>query len=296
MSAERIHFVETAGLRLRALVRGKEAGRAALVLHGFTGSAESMQGVAQALEETRPTARLELVGHGESDAPSEVAPYAMSACVEQVVGSLAPLGLERPHLVGYSMGGRTALSAAVAYPDRFASLTLVGATAGIDDAALRSERIDADQALADRIERDGLEAFVDHWMALPLFASQASLGAAALARARAERLRQRPHGLANSLRGMGAGAQPPIFDRLGACALPVLLVVGGGDEKFKGIAARLASALPDARTAVVEGVGHAAHLEDPIAFGEILRGFLASVEEATDSRSAIPRPEGGQDE
>ena len=161
-------------------------------------------------------------------------------------------------------------------------MTLIGATAGIADADDRAARITADEALADRIERDGLEAFVDHWMALPIFASQTRLGEAFLARARAGRLQQRPRRLAFSLRGMGAGAQTPIFDRLHECTPPTMLVVGGEDAKFREIADRLAAALPDAEIAILEGVGHAAHLEDAEVFGERLRTFLHAVESRDD--------------
>ena len=124
----------------------------------------------------------------------------MGACVEQVA---AALSLARMHVVGYSMGGRVALSLAVAHPDRVASLLLVGASPGLAEAEERAARIKADEALARQIEQDGLERFVDYWMALPLFASQSVLGEDALARARTQRLRSDPAGLANSLRGMG---------------------------------------------------------------------------------------------
>lgn len=267
-------FVDADGVRLRAVVEGPESAPPVLILHGFTGSAESMACVAEPLSVDHRVARLELVGHGESESPDDVAPYSMDACARQVAAAATALGFERPHLAGYSMGGRAALATAVAFPDRFASVSLIGATAGIAEAADRETRIAADEALADRIEREGLEAFVDHWMALPIFASQSRLGPDFLARARAERLRQRPKGLANSLRGMGAGAQAPVWDELGRVTAPVMLVVGGEDAKFRAIAEALSASLLDARIEIIEGVGHAAHLEDAKAAGEVLRAFL----------------------
>ena len=278
--AERECFVEAAGVRLRAVTSGgdRAPARPVLVLHGFTGSAESMACVAEPLSRTRPVVRLELVGHGRSDAPEELAAYRMQACAEQIAAAVGSLGLERPHLIGYSMGGRAALVAGLAYPALFASLVLIGATPGLDDPSLRAERIAADEALADRIERDGLEAFVDHWMALPIFASQSRLGAEALAAARDERLRNRPHGLAHSLRGMGAGAQTPQHDRLSRFVNPVMLVVGEQDAKFRQLAARLEASMVDARTLVIPGVGHAAHLEAPDRFARAVDAFFAQVE------------------
>ncbi|HPG24072.1 MAG: 2-succinyl-6-hydroxy-2,4-cyclohexadiene-1-carboxylate synthase [Spirochaetaceae bacterium] len=277
-------FVRAGGITLRA-VRDAGAGRSVLVLHGFTGSAESMQGVARDLAGRREVVRLELVGHGGSDAPRELAAYAMPACAGQIVDAVAGLGLERPHLLGYSMGGRAALAAAIAAPEAFSSLVLVGATAGIADPIARAERVVADEALAARIEREGIEAFVDAWMALPLFASQARLGPEALARSRRDRLRQRPQGLANSLRGMGAGAQPPLHDRLDRIAVPVLLVVGEEDAKFRGIAEELRRLLADARIAILPDAGHAAHLEAPAAFAACVSHFLDDVDAGREERS-----------
>ncbi|MFO0690159.1 MAG: 2-succinyl-6-hydroxy-2,4-cyclohexadiene-1-carboxylate synthase [Myxococcota bacterium] len=273
-------FVEAGGLRLHAVVDGELDGRAngpeLLVLHGFTGSAESMAGVAEGLADFARVARLELVGHGASDAPDDVAAYSMDACAVQIAEAARALGFARPWLLGYSMGGRAALAAALARPEAFAGLVLVGATAGLADPAQRRERIAADRALADSIERDGLERFVDAWMAQPLFASQARLGEAALEQARRQRLANRPRGLANSLRGMGAGAQTPLHDRLAGYAAPVLLVVGEEDAKFRAIAADLARALPDARVEIVAEAGHAAHLEAPKDFARVVRAFVAS--------------------
>jgi 2-succinyl-6-hydroxy-2,4-cyclohexadiene-1-carboxylate synthase len=270
-------FIDVGAVRLRAIVEGQ--GDPVLILHGFTGAAESMESVAQALLDKHCVVRLELIGHGGSDSPVARDGYAMSACAEQIASASRALGLERPHLLGYSMGGRAAIATAVANPEAYSSLVLVGATAGIESSSHRHERILADEALADRIERDGIETFVDEWMALPIFASQSCLGLEAIGRARAQRLRNKIVGLANSLRGMGAGAQEPLFEELGRFGGPALLVVGERDEKFQGIAKKLEAAFPNARTEIISGVGHAAHLEAPDAFGKVVSTFLDALGE-----------------
>ena len=178
--------IPAAGVELRALVEG--TGAPVLVLHGFTGRAESMEPVAAGLRDAFRVVRFDLVGHGESDAPAEPAAYAMERCVEQTAAGLAALGISSAHLVGYSMGGRTALALAALHPERVRSAVLIGASAGLEDPGARAARVRADEALADRIETEGLEPFVDHWMALPVFASQARLGEEALRAARAQRL------------------------------------------------------------------------------------------------------------
>jgi 2-succinyl-6-hydroxy-2,4-cyclohexadiene-1-carboxylate synthase len=276
-------FVEAGGLRLHALLEGE--GPPLLMLHGFTGSTESMESTAAGLRDACRCVRLDLVGHGRSDAPqlpptSHGAhdPYTMQSCVAQVAEALDALGIEQAHVLGYSMGGRVGLALCAWRPERVRSALLVGASAGLEEAEARAERRRRDEALAARIEREGLERFVDRWMALPLFASQRSLGEAALARARAQRLSNRPHGLAQSLRGMGTGAQPTLHARLPSIELPILLVAGSLDAKFAGIAADLASRLANACAQLVPGAGHACHLEQPEAFLRIARRFFADAE------------------
>lgn len=277
--------LEAEGVRLCAHVEGE--GAPLLVLHGFTGDAESMRTVSDALAADMQVIRLELIGHGESDAPDALAPYTMPACVRQIASVVGMLDLPQPpHLLGYSMGGRAALSVAVAHPELFNSLVLVGATAGIADPTARAERIAADEALADRIESEGLARFVDAWMALPIFASQARLGKHYLDAARAQRMRNRPHGLARSLRGMGSGAQPPLFESVGRFEKPTLFVVGAEDEKFLNIARQLESRMPNAEVAVLPGAGHAAHLEAPAEFARVVRAFFATHSLRTTPRTA----------
>jgi pimeloyl-ACP methyl ester carboxylesterase len=126
---------------------------------------------------------------------------------------------------------------------------------------------------------------------LPLFATQARLGEAALATARRERNRCRAAGLAGSLRGMGTGAMAPLHGSLSGLKLPVLLVVGEEDEKFRAIARELADVLPDARIAILPAAGHAAHLENPVAFAERLDAFWSdTVATAKDASPDERRP------
>jgi 2-succinyl-6-hydroxy-2,4-cyclohexadiene-1-carboxylate synthase len=171
--------------------------------------------------------------------------------------------------VGYSFGGRVCLRLAVDHPEAVGRLVLIGATAGIDDPVERAARRAADEVLAEEIEAAGIEPFLDRWLALPLFA-----GLSAAAQHREERRRNRPDGLASSLRLAGTGAQEPIWDRLGSLAhVPVLLVTGERDAKFATLAERLAAGIgPSATRLVVPDAGHTAHLEQPDAF---LSGLLA---------------------
>jgi 2-succinyl-6-hydroxy-2,4-cyclohexadiene-1-carboxylate synthase len=160
------------------------------------------------------------------------------------------------------MGGRIALHTAFAVPGLVERLVLIGASPGLADLAEREQRRRADEALAERIEAVGVAAFAEEWGAQALFAGQDERVAAA---AHADRLRNTSEGLAAALRGLGTGVMTPLWDRLPQLGIPVTLVVGARDAKFRAIAERMATALPDARLHVVEGAGHAVPLERPDA-------------------------------
>jgi 2-succinyl-6-hydroxy-2,4-cyclohexadiene-1-carboxylate synthase len=184
-------------------------------------------------------------------------------------------GVRRGHLVGYSQGGRIALRVAATHTDRVRTLTTIGAHAGFEGEARRT-RLEADLALADRVEREGIDWFAGYWAALPLFATLARRGPAFQRRLDAARRRNDPAHLAATLRGMGAGVTEPFWDRLGGIAAPTLAVAGAEDGPYVALAERLAAAIPCARVAVVPGAGHAVHLERPRAFAELLAAHLSS--------------------
>ena len=274
------------GVRLHVVAQGQ--GAPVLLLHGFTGSAVTMAGVARDLSRCHRVYRLDLVGHGRSEAPGSVACYRMPACVEQVAAALDGLGESAVAVLGYSMGARVALSLALRHPVRVRSLLLVGASAGLEQPDERAARIAADGMLAQRLRGEGLAAFVDQWLSQPLFASQRRLGEAFLRAARRQRLDNDAEALALSLEGMGAGAMPPLQGLLHRIAAPALLVAGAEDEKFCGLARALAGSMPAARVAVLDGAGHAAHLEQPAAFAALALEFFARHGAGNGAGPAVP--------
>lgn len=219
-----------------------------MLLHGFGGTGASWDAVrSQVPAETYRPLAPDLPGHGTASA---LRPCTIEACVEYVL-ALAP---DRFALAGYSMGGRVALALATQVPQRITALGLVATTAGLDDPAERAARRGADAELADWIAGHDLDAVADRWLGQPLFAGDPP---AAHAAARLDMARSTPDGLAASLRQAGTGAMVPRWDRLGALTMPVTVVVGERDAKFRAIGARLAGAIPTARTVVVPGAGHA---------------------------------------
>jgi 2-succinyl-6-hydroxy-2,4-cyclohexadiene-1-carboxylate synthase len=257
------------------LVEG--AGPPLVLLHGFTGCAAGWAPQVAAFKRDFTCIAVDLPGHGGTDAPADPACYTMASTVADLVALLGQLGFARATWLGYSMGGRIALGVGVLAPDAVTALVLEGATPGIADPAEQAARVASDEALAARIERDGVAPFVDYWERLPLFATQARLPAERRAALHRQRLANNPHGLANSLRGIGQGAQPPLLDRLGEVRAPTLLLAGAEDTKFRDLAATMAARLPAARVALIPGAGHAAHFEQPESFNAVVARFLGEV-------------------
>lgn len=243
-----------------------------VAIHGFTGDGldfEPLRDRTPGRTWHTPT----VVGHEPDHAPADVTFYTMHGCVRQILDD-APKG---PFdLLGYSMGGRVALHLTLRAPERVRRLALIGATPGLEDPDDAATRRHADEALARRIEHEGVDAFLAFWRTVPIIASQERIDPKVLREMRARRARRLPHGLANSLRGMGTGAMAQVWERLPELMCPTWLVTGAEDEKFDAIAARMAELIPNATHLRIPDAGHSAHLERPDAFIEALEGFLGS--------------------
>lgn len=245
-----------------------------VMLHGFTGSTDAWTAQIEAFSAYHPVITIDLLGHGQTDAPTDPARYRMEQSAGDLAGLLTTIAPGPVNLLGYSMGGRLALYFAIHYPYLVQRLLLESASPGLADLESQQERIRSDEQLADAIEAHGMAAFVARWQALPLFASQQALPATVQSQIHEQRMRNLPQGLANSLRGMGTGVQPALWDQLSTLSVPTLLLAGELDQKFKGIAAQMATYLPNARVAIIPDAGHTIHLEQPLAFQEQVLTFL----------------------
>ena len=262
------------GLGLNVEVAG--SGPRLVLLHGFTGSARSWGRFGELLAQRFTTLAVDIVGHGQSDAPLALTHYTMPSAAADVVSAIEQLGFARATWLGYSMGGRLALHVATAHPERVERLALIGASAGLRTRDERDARVASDAKLIELLEADGVEAFTDYWQSIPLFASQTTLPAKVRATIRAGRLRNSALGLSNSLRGMGTGAQDGLHDLLPTLAMPVLAIAGALDTKYSDIADEMAAAIPHARSLIIREAGHAAQLEQPELCAEAVVSFLLS--------------------
>lgn len=259
------------GLQVNIRTWNEHAEETLVLLHGFTGSVATWEKVANYLPTTFRIIAIDLIGHGDTAVPAEVSRYLMTEQVKDLEDLFTQLNLESFTLLGYSMGGRIALCYTVAHAHRVKRLILESSSPGLKTAEERQARRQADEVLADKIERNGVISFVDKWQDIPLFASQKNLPSTMQHAIRQERLSQSAQGLANSLRGMGTGAQVSVWEELGKLRVPVLLVTGSLDDKFCRIAEQMLSLLPNAQHIEVSEVGHAIHVENPVQFATIVK-------------------------
>ena len=238
-------------------------GNPVVLLHGFTQSGAAWGPIAAELAMKHRVITIDAPGHGGS--------VGVRAGLSEAADLMATAAPAPAAWVGYSMGGRFALTVALRHPDSVSRLVLVSTAAGIDDPEERARRREVDERLATRIEAEGVESFLREWLSQPLF-STISPEAAALE----SRLGSTAEGLASSLRLAGAAEQEPAWNRLASLSMPVLVVVGELDAKYRALGESLVAGIgANARLHVVAGAGHACHLERPGAFLEAVGPFLA---------------------
>jgi 2-succinyl-6-hydroxy-2,4-cyclohexadiene-1-carboxylate synthase len=249
------------------VVPGPNATPTVVLVHGFTQTGACLGPLADDLGTDHGVVLPDLPGHGRSTAPPDADLWAVA---DELADRLAATTDGPATFVGYSLGGRACLHVALAHPGIVDRLVLIGATAGLDDAEERAARREADARLAEHLQDVGVAAFLDEWLAGPLFAELP-----AWARFEEERRTNTAAGLAASLLHTGTGSMDPLWDRLGAIEAPTLVLAGERDAKFTALGHRLVTSIgTNATFRVVEGAGHAAHLESPAATITAVRAFL----------------------
>ena len=245
-----------------------------LFLHGFTGSAEDWFPVFEQLSDKYNLIALDLIGHGKSDSPSDHSHYTTEAIVNQIKYIKDHLTSEKIFLAGYSMGGRVALSFAVAYPDDIKGLILESSSAGIKNEEERQKRYENDLKLAEFIQTHTLDEFIEMWSDQELFNTQRRFSNEKLKTFRKKKAAGNKTGYANSLKGFSTGIMPPLHDKLKKFPTKVLLISGDLDTKFTGINARMAKRFFKAKHKIVKNSGHNTHLEEPKRYLEIITNYL----------------------
>lgn len=252
-------------------------GQALLLLHGFTGNHEQWTPFIESWSAEYQLIIVDLLGHGDSDAPVDYTRYNTEHTVNDLVELLDQLHVESAIVLGYSMGGRIALSMAQLAPSKVSGLILESTSPGLATLEERKARITSDEALASNIEQHGIDWFVEYWAKIPLFASLKGLPLHEQETIDQQRRNNTPQGLANSLRGIGTGAQPSWWDQLDNITKPTLIIVGESDMKFRGIAELMMQRMSHShkQLEIVSEAGHNVHMEQPHKFDTIVKRYLS---------------------
>lgn len=259
-------FIELNGTTYAYDISGK--GEPFVLLHGFTGIKQSWTTIKAYLEENYQVLTIDLPGHGQTKTERIVL---MDEFVDDLHELTRKLNIDSFHLLGYSLGGRSALSYAMKYGHTLRSLILESASPGLKTEKERNERVKQDEALIEMMQTKGLEQFVSYWENIPLFQSQKRLPEQIKQKIRSERLSNTVEGLVISLKGMGTGAQTPWWDRLHELDMPVLLIVGSLDDKYVSINKEMNRLIKSSKLEVVKGAGHNVHLEQAEKFVTIIK-------------------------
>ena len=263
MTAAKLHF-ETAGERGSPPV---------VLLHGFMGSSSDWEKVIAGLEHRYFCIAVDLPGHGRSIGLPDDQVYTMEGASVLLEDVLRKLDIDRTHIIGYSMGGRVALYFAVHFEHRCRKVVLESASPGLESESDRRNRRGLDEARAVRLETEEYGRFIEEWYRQPLFETL-QRRKDLLERMIASRMTNSPREIARSLRGMGTGRQPALWDVLGDIRAPVLAVAGALDGRYAEIAQRMGVLMPKCRAAIIPNAGHNVHAEYPSAYTDLIKDFL----------------------
>ena len=242
-----------------------------LLMHGFISDMSSMDTVCKDLASDFNILQVDLPGFGGTR--STGIDYTMDDLADGLATLTESLGLEKVHVLGYSMGGRTAISFLINHPKKVLSAVLESTSPGIENMRDRAVRYEIDRKRAAHIT-DDYEAFIEDWGQMGLFDSQTQIDGNLLQKQKENRLSQDPLEVADSLIKYGTGVQRAYWQDLKHVDQPVLLLAGEKDEKFKEINKFMAQLLPYPQLKIVNGTGHNIHMEAREKFAIIVLEFL----------------------
>ncbi len=272
--------------RLHYLTSGNPGSPAVLFLHGFLGAGSDWEETISALSEEFYCVAPDLPGHGQTTKSSNPKAYSMNGAARALQATLDELRIAQCAVVGYSMGGRLTLYLAALHPERWTRVVVESASPGIENPSERAERQRLDEKKAEELEKGDFEAFLQSWYQQPLFESL-KRDRARFQRLLGQRKNNDPLELAKSLRGMSTGAQPSLWNKLPQLEVPLLVMAGEYDTKYRQIGERLAGLCKKASFTTVSNAGHNVHVENRKEFIKQLRHFLTEQPEVNHAKNQV---------
>lgn len=267
-------FISIDEINFRIFTQNLESkNKPVVLLHGFAGSANIWKFLFENLNLDFPLIAIDLIGHGKSSSPDKCELYSESAQLNQLNKIFDYFNFQEAVLVGYSMGGRLALSYTINYQNKIKGLILESSSPGIEEENLRKERVKNDLLIAEQIQNNELKDFFSEWYNQSVFSSLRNIPN------KLESLIERKTsnnkiGLINSLKGFSTGNMKSYWNDILKMEIPVLLVCGSLDTKYYEIMQKMNSLIPNSTLKVNVGTGHITHLEKPDEFLNFVRSFL----------------------
>ena len=267
-----------------------------LLIHGFTASSASFANNLGPLRTRFTVVTVDLLGHGESEAPEDVAPYTPDRAVDRIVGLMDFLGYVSAMVCGHSLGGAVAMRMAMDHPARVAGLVVINSNSAASSPKWREEVQPRLEEMAARIRAEGI-GFLRESRLYPAASKRLPPDARSMLVRDFELLK--PAGVAGTAEGLIAKVNA--FERLPELTVPTLVVVGNRDAEFVRNAPRLVASLRRniVQMVTLEDAGHAANLEQPEVFNAaVIRfatdcGYLADLKKAEGRRSLLYMAGGG---
>jgi 2-succinyl-6-hydroxy-2,4-cyclohexadiene-1-carboxylate synthase len=257
---------------------GDPNGEPLLLIHGFTGSSQSWEGFIELLAPGYRIIAIDLPGHGKTSSPKNK-DWPLPRLADSIVEFIRALKIQKAIVLGYSMGGRVALHLVLHLPSLIRALVLIGASPGIADAQERQARWEGDCALVAKIRERGIEWFSSFWEQQPIFQSQVRMSEEKREWLRKLRLANDAENMAFALEQWSPGRQENLLPLLSEIEIPMLLLAGERDEKYRAVNHEIKkhAIQADAVEITVPAAGHAVHIEQPEATALIINDFLQRI-------------------
>jgi pimeloyl-ACP methyl ester carboxylesterase len=249
-------YLNRDGVKIYYEERG--SGPAVLLSHGYSASGRMWNGQMDELSDRYHLIAFDMRGHDRSDSPEDLALYSHELTIGDMAAVLDACGARRAVIGGLSLGGFMSLAFHLAHPERTIALMLFDTGPGYKKDGPREEWNKMAATRAAQLERDGLDT------------AQGS------AEVRVARHRS-AKGLALAARGMLTQKDSRVIESLPKIRVPTLVLAGAEDKMFVPSADYMAAKIPGAEKVILANAGHAANIDQAVAFNAAVRKFLDRV-------------------
>lgn len=253
---------------------GSQHAAPVLLLHGFLGSLNDWHHVISLLNQDVDFLAIDLPGHGKSRYIG--LDYGFDQTSAAIIKILEKQDIVSCPILGYSMGGRIALYTAFKFPQRFSVLFLESCSAGPQNSQEQQNRLEFERALSQKLASLSMPAFINDWYSAALFDSlrhHPRFNELVEARRRND-----PASLSRVVHNLGSGHMPSLWHAMQHLPMPIHVIYGEQDDKYKPIAAQMVRQVKNGSLYEISNSGHNTHFENPEEFCNVIKKVLLKKE------------------